>query len=231
MNQKRHYQGRIFSGLVIIAIGVIFLLANMDKLDFGDFISIYWPMILIVIGISHLLTSGFQNAGVGLFLIAIGAFFQLNNLGVLGGRVWTYFWPLLIIAAGLWIIFKPRPQGFGEKAPEIKQDDLGAFVIFSGLKRRFESDKFQGGKATAMFGGLELDLTQTKLKDNQATVELTAILGGIDLFVPREWKVIVDSSAILGGVDDKHRATPATTVQPTLYVKATAILGGIDIKN
>ena len=65
----------------------------------------------------------------------------------------------------------------------------------------------------------------------EATVELTAILGGIDLFVPREWKVIVDSSAILGGVDDKHRATPATTVQPTLYVKATAILGGIDIKN
>ena len=231
MSQLRNYQGRIFSGLVIIAIGVIFLLVNMDKLDFGDFISTYWPMILIVIGISHLLTSGFRNAGVGLFLIAIGAFFQLNNLGVLGGRVWTYFWPLLIIAAGLWIIFKPRSRGFGEKAPEIKQDDLGAFVIFSGLKRRFESDKFQGGKATAMFGGLELDLTQTKLKDNQATVELTAILGGIDLFVPREWKVIVDSSAILGGVDDKHRATPATTIQPTLYVKATAILGGIDIKN
>ena len=231
MSQLRNYQGRIFSGLVIIAIGVIFLLVNMDKLDFGDFISTYWPMILIVIGISHLLTSGFRNAGVGLFLIAIGAFFQLSNLGILGGRVWTYFWPLLIIAAGLWIIFKPRPRGFGEKAPEIKQDDLGAFVIFSGLKRRFESDKFQGGKATAMFGGLELDLTQTKLKDNQATVELTAILGGIDLFVPREWKVIVDSSAILGGVDDKHRATPATTVQPTLYVKATAILGGIDIKN
>jgi len=147
MNQWRNYQGRIFSGLVIIAIGVVFLLVNMDKLDFGDFISTYWPMILILIGISHLLTSGFRNAGVALFLIVIGAFFQLNNWDVLGGRVWAYFWPLLIIAAGLWIIFKPRPKGFGENVPEIKQDDLGAFVIFSGLKRRFESDKFRGGKA------------------------------------------------------------------------------------
>jgi len=231
MSQRRNYQGRIFSGLVIISVGVIFLLANMDKLDFGDFISIYWPMILIVIGISHLLTSGFRNAGVGLLLIAIGAFFQLVNLGVLGGRVWAFFWPLLIIAAGLWVIFKPKPKGFGENAPEIKQDDLGAFVIFSGLKRRFESDKFRGGKATAIFGGLELDLTKIKLKDNQATVELTAIFGGIDLFVPREWNVIVDSSAILGGVDDKHRPVPPTTIQMTLYVKATAILGGISIKN
>jgi predicted membrane protein len=231
MSQMRDFQGRIFAGLVIIVAGVIFLLANMNKLDFGDFISMYWPMILILIGLSHLLTSGFRNAGVALFLIAIGAFFQLNNWGVLGGRVWAYFWPLLIIAAGLWIIFKPRPKGFGENAPEIQDDDLGAFVIFSGLKRRFESDKFRGGKATAILGGLELDLTQAKLKDNQATIELTAILGGIDLFVPRDWKVIVDSSAILGGVDDKHKTAPATTIQMTLYVKATAILGGIDIKN
>jgi predicted membrane protein len=69
------------------------------------------------------------------------------------------------------------------------------------------------------------------LKDNQATIELTAILGGIDLFVPSDWRVIVDSSAVLGGVDDKHKNAPPTTVQMTLYVKATAILGGIDIKN
>jgi predicted membrane protein len=231
MSQLRDYQGRIFSGLLIIAVGVIFLLANMDKLDFGDFISTYWPLILIFIGLWHLLTNGLRNAGFSLFLIAIGIFFQLNNWDVLGGRVWAYFWPLLIIAAGLWIIFKPKSRDFGSKAPEIKEDDLGAFIIFSGLKRRFESNKFRGGKATAIFGGMDLDLTQTKLVDNQATVELTAIFGGINLFVPRDWKVIVDSSSILGGVDDKHSPIPAATVQATLYVKATAILGGIEIKN
>jgi len=231
MSHFRNYQGRIFSGLLIIAIGVIFLLANIGRLDFGDFISTYWPLILIFIGLWHLLSSGFRNAGFALILIAVGIFFQLNNWDVIGGNVWTYFWPLLIIAAGLWIIFKPKHKVFSDKAPEIKDDDLGAFIIFSGLKRRFESDKFRGGKATALFGGMDLDLTQTKLADNQATVELTAILGGINLFVPREWKVIVDSSSILGGVDDKHSPIPATAVQATLYVKATAILGGIEIKN
>jgi hypothetical protein len=41
----------------------------------------------------------------------------------------------------------------------------------------------------------------------------------------------VDSSAVLGGVDEKHKSVPAITIQMTLYVKATAILGGIDIKN
>ena len=231
MSQARDYQGRIFAGILLIAVGVVFLLANIGRLDFGDFISMYWPMILIFFGLWHLFSRGFRNAGGALFLIILGVFFQLNNWDMIGGRVWVYFWPLLIIAAGLWIIFKPRQRIFADKAPEIKDDDLGAFALFSGLKRRFESDKFRGGKATAIFGGMDLDLTQAKLAENQATVELTAILGGINLFVPREWNVIVDSSSILGGVDDKHRPVPAATVQPTLYVKATAILGGIDIKN
>jgi hypothetical protein len=130
MSQWRDYQGRIFSGIIIIAVGVIFLLANMDKLDFGDFISTYWPMILIVIGLWHLLANGLRNAGFPLILIAIGAFFQLNNWGVLGGRVWSYFWPLLIIAAGLWIIFKPKPRGFASRAPGIEDDDLVHLPFF-----------------------------------------------------------------------------------------------------
>jgi predicted membrane protein len=231
MSRLRDYQGRIFSGILIIAIGVIFLLANLEKLDFGDFISMYWPMILIFFGLWHFFSRGFRNAGFALFLIVVGVFSQLDNWGLIEGRVWTYFWPSVIIAAGLWIILKPRHKAFPDRAPGIKDDDLGAFAMFSGFKRRFESEKFRGGKATAIFGGMDLDLTRVKLADNQATVDLTAILGGINLFVPREWKVVVDSSSILGGVEDKHHPVPAVTVQPTLYVRATAILGGIDIKN
>jgi hypothetical protein len=59
---------------------------------------------------------------------------------------------------------------------------------------------------------------------------VTAILGGIDIRVPNDWEVVVDSNAFLGGVEDKHRLSPAPDKRPTLYIKATAILGGIDIK-
>jgi predicted membrane protein len=232
MGNIRDYQGRIFAGILLICIGVIFLLSNTGRMDFGDFLSTYWPLILIFIGLWHLFSRSFQNAGLGILLIAIGAFFLLVKFGLLGGRTWAYFWPLLIIAAGLWLLFRPaRFRGFKGKIPEIKDDDMGAFAVFSGIKRRFESERFRGGKATAIFGGMEIDLTQVKLADNQATVALTAIFGGIDLFVPREWKVVVDSNAILGGVDDKHSPASGAPVRPILYVRATAILGGIDIKN
>ncbi len=230
MGSARDYQGRIFAGLLIILIGVLFLLGNLGKLDFWEMVFTYWPVILIFIGLWHLVVHESRNWGFGLILIAVGGFFLLGNLDVIKGRVWLYFWPLLIIAAGLWIIFRPRFRPSGEKVPEIKEKDLDVFTVLSGLKRRIESKEFKGGKASVLLGGIELDFSQASLAGNQATLELTAILGGIEIWVPREWEVVVDSSAFLGAVEDKHKSDPSTESKPTLFVKGTTILGGIDIK-
>ncbi|MDP2953677.1 MAG: DUF5668 domain-containing protein [Chloroflexota bacterium] len=43
---------------------------------------------------------------VPLFLIVLGAALLLRNLGILPGSFWDYFWPLLIIAAGLGMLTK-----------------------------------------------------------------------------------------------------------------------------
>ncbi len=75
MGRTRDYQGRIFAGLLIILIGVLFLLGNLDKLDFGEVFSTYWPLILIFIGLWHLVAHEFRSWGFGLFLIAVGGFF------------------------------------------------------------------------------------------------------------------------------------------------------------
>ena len=230
MNRIRDYQGRMFAGLLIILIGVLFLLGNLGRLDIGDVFSTYWPLIIIFIGIWHLIGHEFRSAGFGAILILIGGFFMLVNLDIIRGRVWLYFWPLLIIAAGLWIIFKPRFRLFKEKAPEIKEKDLDAFIIFSGIKRRFNTPEFRGGKATALFGGIDLDFAEASLADNKATIELTAIFGGIEVFVPRDWEVVVDSSSIFGAVEDKHKSAPPAETKATLFIRATVMFGGIEIK-
>ncbi len=144
--------------------------------------------------------------------------------------MWLYFWPLLVIAAGLWIIFRPRFRPSGQEVPEIKEKDLDVFTVLSESKRRIESKEFKGGKASVLLGSIELDFSQASLAGNQATLELTAILGGIEIWVPREWEVVVDSSAFLGEVEDKHKSDSAAESKSTLFVKGTAILGSIKIK-
>jgi predicted membrane protein len=224
-------QGRLFSGLLIILIGILFFVGVTGNRDVGDVFGIYWPLIFIFMGLWILIARNFRNIGFGVVLMAIGSYFLLNNLDILGRRPWHYFWPILIILFGLSIIFHPGLRRARKKAPAIKEDDLDAFAIFSGMNKRIETKEFRGGKATAMFGGIDLDLTRASLAGNEATVELAAIFGGLEIKVPEQWELIVDSNPVFGGIEDKRKSASAAEDSPKLYVKATAIFGGIDIKS
>jgi len=232
MSHHRGHQGRIFWGLVLVILGVLFLLDQMDRLDFGYIISTYWPVILIALGLSILVGNRFRHQGPGLFFIVFGVFFLLAELDVLRYSAWHYIWPALIIIIGLWLIFRPAFRySSREKLPEIKENDMDITAVFSGMKRRVESQNFRGGKAAAVFGGIEIDFSQAKLDEAKATVELTAIFGGITIRVPREWKVVLDGTPLLGAIEDKHHGLPDAEAKATLYVKGTAIFGGIEIKS
>lgn len=223
---------RIFAGMFIIALGFIFLLGSLGKLSVGSFIAGYWPLILVAVGCWQLLANRFRDSGPGIILIVLGAFFMLAKWDVFGVDAWKIFWPGLIIAAGLWVLLRPGTRGFSGTVPAVKEDDINTSVIFSGGSRRIESERFKGGRATALFGSLELDFTPTRLEGNQATVELTATFGGIGIRVPRDWKVVSESHALFGGVEDKRSSSvPAAENPPTLFIRATVLFGGIDVKD
>jgi hypothetical protein len=230
MPTSRNAAGRIFWGLALILVGVLFLLDRMGRMDFGSLFSKYWPLILIFAGIVHLMANNFRNAAGGVILIIIGGFFMLANLEILGRSAWHYVWPLLIIILGIWVLFGLSARRSPESSLGAKENDLDAFVMLSGLERRIESQNFRGGKATAILGGIDLDLTQARLAEGKAIVELTAIMGGIEVKVPQSWRVEVDGHPLLGGIEDAHTYVPGTETAPILHLRATAILGGIEIK-
>jgi predicted membrane protein len=230
MASSRDSSGRILFGLLLIIFGVLFLLHQMGKLDFGEIISGYWPLILVFAGIWHIVSNNFRNVGGGLLLIIIGGLFQLAKFEILGESAWHYIWPALIILVGLWMVAGSFSRKRAAAAPGSKESDLDAFVIFSGLERRVESQSFRGGKATAIMGGIDLDLTQAKLAEDRAVLDLSVIMGGIDVLVPKSWRVEVDGHPLLGAIEDKHTHVPGAGGVQTLFIKASAILGGIEIK-
>lgn len=99
------------------------------------------------------------------------------------------------------------------------------------VERRLESQAFRGGKASIVLGGMELDFSGTQLAGNRAALEATAILGGLEIRVPKRWQVEVESHPILGSVESKRSFIPGEGGPgPILSVKATAILGSVEIK-
>lgn len=47
-----------------------------------------------------------RGVGFGVLLIVVGLWALLQNLGVLAWVRWDVFWPLVVIAFGIWVIIR-----------------------------------------------------------------------------------------------------------------------------
>ncbi|MGC1201981.1 MAG: DUF5668 domain-containing protein [Candidatus Acidiferrales bacterium] len=98
----------LFFGVLIIAVGILFLLDSLGYVTAGYVFQTFWPVILIYFGVTHLLCrEGGRRSLWGVALIVIGALFLLSNLGIFNARFgFDTLWPLLIILAGVMMILR-----------------------------------------------------------------------------------------------------------------------------
>jgi predicted membrane protein len=97
-------------------------------------------------------------------------------------------------------------------------------AIFGGIERRVTAQDFQGGHINAIFGGVEIDLTDANMQAEEATLEINAIFGGVEIRVPETWQVAFRGTPIFGGIADKtlRRGSVQPTVLPTPFDPLTA---------
>lgn len=228
MAGTRRAPGSVVLGGILILLGLLLMLNNLGIVDFGDVISDWWPLILIGAGLFNLAQTGSLTAPTGWVPIVLGSVFLLATLDYLRwSRVWD-LWPVALIVAGLSIVFG---RGGATREGEADESELRISAMFSAVERRVTSDAFRGGRVSAVFGGAEVDLRQAELTEQGATLGVSAFFGGVELYLPRHWKVVVNPSAVLGGVDEKCNQEPQPADAPTLVVNASAVFGGIDIRN
>jgi len=109
------------------------------------------------------------------------------------------------------------------------------WATFGDQKLDFAGEEFTGCKLQAVFGGVRCDLRGAKIKQD-VVIEATSIFGGINIIVPEDLEVKVASTSIFGGVSNKHRyegkseASEKEGKTVTVYVDATCLFGGVDIK-
>jgi hypothetical protein len=85
-----------------------------------------------------------------------------------------------------------------------ESDEVALMAIFDGIDLKSRAQAFRGGSMFAWFGG-------------------------VDVKVPREWRIVATGRAFAGGVSDAV-PEPADPDAPTLVVESTAALGGISIR-
>ena len=108
-------------------------------------------------------------------------------------------------------------------------DVFAAVAAMDGAEIANRSDSFRAGSGTAVMGGMTIDLTDAEISTS-ATLELTAVAGGIDVTVPAIWRVEMASTVFAGGAENLTDPDAADMEAPLLLVDARAYFGGIAIR-
>jgi predicted membrane protein len=219
-------------GLGIIALGVLFLLGNMDILDPSSYLR-YWPAIILICGLASFFQSQHGPGRIwGLILTFVGAAMLLDRIYFFHISLWDY-WPLILVIIGVMMIFKSSIIRRGIATPSFTEtkdanDYLKAVAVMGGFKRSNNSQNFQGGELTAIMGGLEIDLRDASMKSD-AVIEVFTMMGGIEMRVPDDWLIIIEGFPFMGGLEDKTHPPKDTTKR--LIIKGTAVMGGVEVKS
>jgi hypothetical protein len=213
-------------GVLIIAVGAVLLAGNLGVIDAHYVFRNFGPVVLFILGAALLMRRRHDQVLLGLVLMFVGAWGFATQQQWIKIHFWAVIGPMMLVLAGgsvVWRAFnRPAPEGAGDAY-------IRTFAVFSGAELR-PTVPFEGAELTAVMGGVKLDLSNAPMARDTAVIDVFALMGGTEIFVPRDWDVTVRVVSLMGGCSDKRRPAtgPATR---HLIIQGMAVMGGVEIKD
>ena len=251
----------IFAVFMIVA-GTLLFLANLGFFPVRD-VWDYWPLVFVAIGVSSLarrLSAG--RILIGLVFIAVGVIATLFTTGILHARLHDQSWTvaLVLITVGVtglarmidgepWhmgnIQFRKRARRryqwntdvdpfFSQAANTANTESmLNDHTTMGNIKRRVESQSFQGGRLSTTMGNIKLDLRRARMPEGQKTarLEVHTFMGNVSLRIPDSWSLRWDGDNVMGSFVDKTIPPNTGLDAPQLLLTGSCTMGNIEIEN
>lgn len=220
-------------GLLLILIGIGYAGGNLGFWDFNIFFRGWWTLFILVPCVINLIQYGPNGGNVA--GLCVGIALLLAAQGILEfSMIRKLLVPAILILIGLTILLSNTKRRItdqqGNQIPFEKTGMGGSDVsgVFDGKKVQYDGQLFEGATVSAVFGGVNMDLRMAVI-ERDVRIDATAIFGGVEIYVPANVVVKVMSTPVLGGVSNRAMA-PTEVPCHTLYVNATCVFGGVDIK-
>lgn len=216
-------------GIILILVG-IYLVSNIFfDWDFTIFFDGWWTLFIIIPSVLSIKKEGVTTkASIGL---GVGILLFLSARDIIPfGTVIKLAIPLALIGWGCSIVFANKTSHkriasgnvlYKEGCPEYS-------AIFSHQKITCNNEVYVGATCNAIFGSVDVDLRNAYINEDVA-MNCSSIFGGMVVHAPADINVRVSCVPIFGGVDNRliKRNIPGA---PTLYINATCMFGGLDIR-
>lgn len=221
-------KGNLLWGLILIVIGVIIGFNSLGITNISLFFDGWWTLFIIVPSLIDILKEPTKTGNYLWFIVGIVLLLcarEILSFEIVG----KLLLPTILVGIGLSLLLKDRIGAkVKEKIKALNQDGLEEyFATFSGQEINPKGEEFKGASLNAIFGGIDLNLTEVQIQKD-ILINVTSVFGGVDIKVPSNVNVKIQSTSLFGGIDNNVKKY--TENLPTIYVKAFCLFGGADIK-
>ncbi|GAA6257993.1 DUF5668 domain-containing protein [Bacteroides sp. f07] len=255
----RGFSGKILIASLFIISGVLLFARNMGWITNEVFdIIVSWHSLLIIIGIYSMIRRHFIG-GIVLLLIGVyfligGLSWLPENSQAM---VWPF---ALIIAGILFFFkpsrdkrakwarhhamhhqrnlmgmkMKQSSSDVNIEGEQQQSDSVDGFLrsenVWGAARHVVLDELFRGAEVRTSFGGTTIDLRHTHIASGETYIDLDCSWGGIEIYVPSDWKVVFKCNAFFGGCDDKRWQNGNVNQDSILVIRGTISFGGLEVK-
>lgn len=235
--QNPKNNGKVVAGVILLIVGGILLLNQFENLAFPGWIW-NWPTWLILLGVWIGAKNNF-NKSLWLILVIVGSFNLLDEIAP-HMHLDNFFWPVMIIGIGVWIIMRRNNSSANRNKYAKEWEQKWDWRYHASVDEpqpvdpnspdtppaprpgsRFTTDDFID--ATSIFGGAK----KTVLSKNFRGGDVTNIFGGAEIDLTQadiNGRVVIDITQVFGGT--KIIVPPHWQVMSNL----SAVFAGVDDK-
>ena len=121
-------------------------------------------------------------------------------------------------------------EGQGQPAPTLAKKPVRWMVaIMAGSHRRGRFRAVGSINAIAIMGGDEIDLREAEIEGGELTLNLVAIMGGANIYIPDTVELDVGGFSLLGGNTEIGTERPPRPGAPVIRLRTWNLLGGATI--
>jgi len=226
-----------FWGLFFLLAAVFVIASQIGSFGQIGIISILATVLLVALLIHSVMNRNFF----GVFLpLALLYWIYQQPFQLMPISPWLLLLSAVLASIGFSCIFRTYPkkwvhchQGdterFTQTTENIDDNNPYAKVSFGSSSKYLHADCLKGGQFYSSFGSLEVYFDQAQLSPDGTEIFVDCSFGDIELFIPRNWRVIDNIRTSLGSVENDVRVSNLEKDAPELTITGNVSFGSIEI--
>ena len=222
---------KIFWGLFFICAAIFMLVGRM-----GIFVGVNIFSIFITIFLVACLVKSIMHVEFGgiLFSLAFLAIIYDRQLGIETITPWPILGAAVFGTIGLSMIFHNKHHWSHYHHEEyfntVEEDNSNAVDVnasFGSVVKYVNSDDFERANINCTFGAAKVYFDHAMIPSGSAVINLHVSFAGVELYIPRTWKVVNNADVSFGAIDEKNRSAGMDT--PVVTLIGSSSFAGIQI--